>query len=1039
MTTEMTDLLRSALLNNSYDYKSMHMALRKTWETSFSYLYQLQRSYIEYEEHQHISNDEESRKESEIGHLYLNDFLACFDIASDFIHIRDREEYYHSEYYRKEFTIEDMVNHPEIFSKIPIIIIDDQVLWDYTIQLRNNHFTVTLPFGRSFVIDRERKADGDLVYLERKIQVMVVDNVFYKRLTVNKSDISVSSNNVITFDSSNYNMTNGLYFASIHFFNDNKYGEGYELGSGLIHLRKNNNLFIGEVNQTISDKISSSGDFYISIIFINNLKEHQFYTGNKYTECDENGFCNVAIPKNIDNKFYAMPIPRENFIVIKKSKSAGEFKLMKNTDSLCLYYPNIYKIVDSEMETGDKYYLYYFYKDATTLKYTNMYDFFNKYLSVKWDNKSYEEIYSRLLNGTLSDMTFTDEQQTEFEQHLEKVLKEMTMIYNYGDVDFVKRYLPENPDDVEVQYKINTMDNFVSDDYNALRDYVIEQNKVYEPVYHCWATNINLNKRVRTNPINETGTDHEFSEERYVFSFRDENMTDNKTLDVRIYVDGFYMSDVYHERYLHTDYLYIPTEAIEQDSYIEMEVFPAYEHVTALSFDNINDEVDISLIEPADRIFPTAADWYIMNPSNPITKRKTQSDDAFGGNTTFEEYDVSLKFGEGVEEHPERLDRGVVQLTTKFKDVNFKLEENVSDRTTGEFARLLNFKVKALTEDVIGKTIWFRIAKIPHFLPYKVEKSGYPFIEIQQKNFNFNLEYLRIFRNGRLVPKEKYVFKYSHYYPRIYFYDDCEEGDVLYIDIAPYRYREIYYQKDLDNVKYPVVNLKDVLDKPFDIRYYDVYINGRKVSLNNIFSISPWQITFTNLYSYHNLQIFEKDRDFEFFGKTYDESKRSNYWYTLEDLFDSEYINDNEKNKIIEKIINEKKEPELDLKPNVDIEDIQDHTDLRTSPALVSYIFYYNELLPKTYVNPVRLQFNEEFIMDDYPLIGEEYMTDPNKEGQPKILYLNPNRCIAGKDNITNTQWVYCIGHPTKSVFKDKTLDSTIEQPVILFEPNINI
>ena len=66
-------------------------------------------------------------------------------------------------------------------------------------------------------------------------------------------------------------------------------------------------------------------------------------------------------------------------------------------------------------------------------------------------------------------------------------------------------------------------------------------------------------------------------------------------------------------------------------------------------------------------------------------------------------------------------------------------------------------------------------------------------------------------------------------------------------------------------------------------------------------------------------------------------------------------------------------------------------------------------------------------------------MTDPNKEGQPRILYLNPNRCIASKNNTTNSQWVYCVGHPTKKVFKDKTMDSTIEQPVILFEPNINI
>ena len=50
MSDNLQTLLKRAFLNNSYDYESMDKAINKTWMNSFSYLYGLQKSAIDYEE-----------------------------------------------------------------------------------------------------------------------------------------------------------------------------------------------------------------------------------------------------------------------------------------------------------------------------------------------------------------------------------------------------------------------------------------------------------------------------------------------------------------------------------------------------------------------------------------------------------------------------------------------------------------------------------------------------------------------------------------------------------------------------------------------------------------------------------------------------------------------------------------------------------------------------------------------------------------------------------------------------------------------------
>ena len=183
MSKNLQTMLRDALLNNTYDYSYMHRMLHHVWQNSYSYLYDLQKQYIGYEELHYFSNDEISRDAKRIGKLYLNKRgEACFDINYDFIHVTSDKKFYKSEFYHKEFSFLDMVNNPTIFYKIPLLVIDDQTIYDYKLKAEHSTFQIILPFGESFVISKKRnKETGDIIYLNHKIQILVLDNDGYHR------------------------------------------------------------------------------------------------------------------------------------------------------------------------------------------------------------------------------------------------------------------------------------------------------------------------------------------------------------------------------------------------------------------------------------------------------------------------------------------------------------------------------------------------------------------------------------------------------------------------------------------------------------------------------------------------------------------------------------------------------------------------------------------------------------------------------------------------------------------------------------------
>lgn len=1001
------DTLRDALLNNTYDYDSMHLELKKAWENSFSYLYALQKSYIPYEEHHLKSGEDVSHDDRHLGHLYLNKYLyACFDVNYDLIDVYSREAFRTSEFYQKDFSFMDLVNNPDIFLKMPIIIIDDKVIWDYKIRVSVDTTTFILPFKTSFVLEEYRNETGGQTYKNHKVQVFVVDNSYYKRITLNKSSIHFDPTaQTLHIDSgivTDIPDKLGLLFCSFHF--PDSEGKGYEHGTQLLPLDVSedgsiNAHFTDDINEAIFD---SNYDFYVSFVYFERARRHKFYTNRRVTTVGDDNEANLLVLEREDMVPFEMPVPIENIMVMKQKNNDKDFKIVKNTDVLELHYPNIYHIKDPERQEGDRYRIFYFYYEGYDLTYTPLFNFYNQYLKIIFTG-SLEEIYDKIFRNKMTYDGMTEEEIKDFQEVFKKIFSYQYYDHQYAEMDFIYNYktLEENKNKVPFQYKEETLKKWIRVEPHILRDYVLEQNKVGSS-YHIWTNRIDLSCRLRTGlseEFPESGI--KFNEDRYVFAFAD-TRTYPQMLDCRVFVDGIMVQNLIQERNLCVDYIYIPAYMVTEDSYIEMEVFPCYQYETDISFNSIEEEKEIILPEPEETVFPTKYDLYVVD----------ENDDE------------------------RRYDRDWYDIREIYKEGTF-LSRTVDENKPVRFTRLHHFKIQPNDATVINKKMTLHIDKRAKGMEVLITKDGYPYLQFVEKHWNYNIEYLRIYRNGRLLPREKYTFTSSFKCPRILFLDYYHRGDIIYMDITPYRYKEIYYQKDVPEGEGLLVDLKGYITKPFDIRYYDVYMNGRKLSINNVITINPWTISLVNLKSHHNLVIYERERDYEYFGLNY---KEHLYYFTLDELFKQSFVKEEDKYVLIKDIIDAEKDENLNIYPNTD-EDEEDYVDNR--PYALYHIFYFHELLPKRYVNPDRLQFNKELIHDDYPSIYDRYIfksrddavsdyEEKRKHDYPPVIMLDPDISTLGKPPKTN-QYIYSVGH-----LNDDAADYVEDKIEIQNEPNID-
>ena len=1098
MTDELQKFLKRAFLNNSFDYDSMDTSLIKTWNNSFSYLYVLQQSLIDYAEIYYYSNDDTGKNSKQIGNLYLDKWLyANFDIDYDVIHVYQREEYRRSEFYYRPYTIQDMMEHPEIFWKIPMVLIDNQVIWDFKMVSEKDCTRFILPFKRSFVLENFRDPETDEeVYKDHFIQVIVVDNIYYERVELNKSlinhkPISQTFSIPKEYLDSNIPTKQGSFFCSFHF--PNALGNDYELGTTMIPLKDDGDSLVGELTDQQNIELRNfSRNFYISIVFMNRLIPHEFYFGGNVTTINENNQGNLFVVQRDEMLPYECPVPVNNFMIFKKGVNDDNWHLEKNNRMISLHYPNIYEVIDEEREEGDQYKIYYYYYNEIDFKYTVLFDFYfiflletfldysesniyyelrdlydktiqndiekevienflstheyreenvfgrkrffftdetdgvEKYYTPKINYRPIEEILDGIYNNTLDYSQFTEEQLTSFKEAFEKIYIYKFFQHLYGETDFIYRYgvLPENKEREPIQYKDKTLREWMRIEPHVLREYVKEQKRLGSS-YHLFCNTLNLEDRIRTDTSREMGKSgtsqyQEFDEPRYVFAMENERPFP-MLLDASVYVDGLYVMDLIQERHLFMDYFYIPCDLVKEDSYIEIEVFPGYTFREDITFDSIDDEKVLTLTKPAEAIWPTLADIYFTSDANHYIRY----DEDF--------FDISPHFRD------------------KYDDIGEILAYGDDTEDPIKYVRMvpMEFRIKPNSDTVVGVPLELRFHKNQLRLRVMITRKGFPHFMFNEQDWMFHSDYIRIYYKGRLLPRCKYQFMSHYRMPRLMIFQEFEIGEEIFIDISPYRYTQIYYQEELTEGNTLVdltggtatIDLRGKINKPFDVRYYDVYMNGRKLSINNIFSVTPWQITMVNLHSIYNLEIYERERDWEYFGLDYTERI---YYYTIDDLFKENFITEDVKNKMLKDLIDNQKDPRLIIHPNTNEEERMDHSDIRKFVQF--FLFYHDELIPKTFSNPDRLQENKELMEEvyfyiDYYFTRTPYMEAPTQKLMkrrrlyPRTIILDPDVTV-GEDNPNYLFYVFPVGHLEDKDLPEEYLDES-QTPVFLNDPDI--
>lgn len=749
---------------------------------------------------------------------------------------------------------------------------------------------------------------------------------------------------------------------------------------------------------------------------------------------------------------FSSPIPVENTMVVKMitdgSSFNGMYEYTYGVDSE-VHYPNMYKITDTNMELGDIYRFFYFYNDTQIgMRYKNRFQYFHRYLRKKLEQSYIEDAINVCYfgdNSVINNLVNESLTRTEFDNMVAVFIKLWNYTpyeYQYDLIDYVKYYTSDeygavtsNGEQTYVEhdnelvpisaalgretpyeYKVDRLEDFIDRNTEALKDYVKIQNKTSE-VYYMFAKMINLEKRLRTDTSKEIKCSDTvtFDKPHYIFTFQHNDKTETPV--IHIWVDGLLTmhNTIIEENGIY--FIYVPADEITEDSYLEIEVRHSYALTdTNLYFPstNLTDAYTV-IIDNPDDVSPTLSDlmFFYYNTSTGIIgdeidisnfeifrsrysywKKCTYVDDGAILVVEDESYDETAT-------DPAQVRVSTVKKTIPsisvgdYVKIDYKVTVSSLD---GSFVKKVDFmpidviKIRAKSSDILHKNIALKIRKNSVYQAIHAQSTRYPAINIDS-NFDvkFDPDYYQVYRNGRLIPKSMFVVKETDSARKIQAIFEMHKGDSIAFDALPYK-TELVYSAD-EVPEHAIIHLVDdngepLLDKPFDIRYYDVYLNGRKLNETQCFGVGDTFLHILNGHSMKHLEIYSRDRDEEYFGW---HKHKYTWWFSsdnfrIDEVIDENrdtslaFVTDDDRHWIIDDIISSFiddegltdyiKTNETDDTEEDNVEDVE-YTDL-----VKCKIFYYEELLPTRLTIATESQFDNEYIRTEYEPIHSTYMIE---------------------------------------------------------------
>lgn len=518
--------------------------------------------------------------------------------------------------------------------------------------------------------------------------------------------------------------------------------------------------------------------------------------------------------------------------------------------------------------------------------------------------------------------------------------------YKNGTIpDIVKNFEPEYIDytinnyhshsefDDHFKYKINKMWDFIKNDPNNFKRY-LNNLGLRNNYYYVDMSKIDLESKKRIDNSDTGLPFREFKEEMYMFVFRNDfrGMYDK----LLVYLDGTRYESLYffgNDKY---DFVYIPCSLVKEDSILEIEklteVLKEFEFVASA------DVIEIDIGEFA-------------------VRNKTLFNDLFLTNKETGEY----------------IDNSKYEIITTIDSVEVDISKSDVFLPCTKIV-----KIKIIDSSLYSKRVILQIKKNFRIANMQVQKEPDLLEPIRFKaEIKNDRRYLRVYRNGRLVPRHLGTCKFPK---------DFLEGEMLVfpgvirdiddritVELMPYMMNQVCYLEHIP--KDSVIDLTGMIDKPFDFKWYDIYVNGRKLAKKEVEIISSNKIKLIKTDSLRWLEIIENSRDKEYFG-----------YKPINDIIDEIFESDEEFKNIINNSIDSENMQDIE-QPVVDIPvSIEDY---------ILKLFYTNYIIPSYgLINPDVNQISYE-VIDYYNEImdGGPFLLNPDYGciNTQLILPINPD------------------------------------------------
>ena len=983
--------LVDAVTNNTFSLQSTENAILRVMHQSFNYLLNAQREFIDLNRFNFTNSD----MKTGMGRFWL-------EANADLIEQTSRKAYRVSKFYNKEITLDTMNQNRNIFIKVPLLFIDGVPTFAFTVKARLDKMEIYLQIDKYFL-----KEPHDYT-------VLFIHNNGYKEIKSNKYIMDKYGNELPNNFFGNSLKTNdigGKYFTVIR---DATSPVGSSFNTTYLTQKTVN--FVAD--KTTDEIIHSSREIQVSVINFRYIysMEKEYTT---YIKDDGTLGIGTVVIEGKDSDYLDMPVPVENILVLKYSREKDQY-LVDNYVTVELHYPNIYTIHDEHVQKDDKYKVFYFYHDsgADDTHFMNKLDAYHFLLLFKntldqeltgfnvnffkkishlipniWQF-NFAEIQAKypyiaaimkrdpragsnpnVLNmdpDNCSDGTrilkvggdkdkdddgeilskenafdallkVKDRNPDNYQAFFDEFFGYEDGVYCYNHADFFETYHPNHFD-----YKTYKMREFIRKDPLALRTYLMDQYHTGRK-YVLFVKDIDLESRRRMNNFTEASLEVdrvEFDEECYMFAFRNK---DCNFLNLRVFIDGLLYVPKYFLIDREMEYFYIPSSMITAQSWIEIERFEDF---------RLHEVVDMQKDEP--------------HKIRLVIDGKKTAFDAHVGDLYF----VDAESGDYID-------------PTNFK-VEMEIDGAQEDISNKEWCVLSTFTITLINEEFAGRTVYVKLSKTPYFTSFVTTKTGVTGAYVSP-HIKRSPEYFRVFVNGRLVPKTAWSlteYEKDNWKPRIRLNYQVPAGSVVSFDATPYRYQRVFSLKDIPENN--VIDMSTYIDKPVDLHYYDIYLNGRKLSEANVIYISPTKVKLINIHSSHNFEVWQKERGDEYYGFDYDDDS----WKTIVDrLLDSDKLTDEDKEIIIDHITDQTILDGIDRKEN-------DNSEKDYFPDIIfpeedaeMFSFYDEQLVPLRYLDPDIFQFNYEIIKRRYPHIAARMKSDIRASTHPNVLNLNPDLC----------------------------------------------